>query len=79
MDTTTDAIMAIQIAAAERAERARIEVRVAEILNSSLVRGAPLRDGVEATRRMRAADAELAAALAALDAAQDIEYPDADL
>ena len=54
------------------AERA---VRIAEIRRNSLVPGVPLRYGVEATRRLRAADAELEAARVAYDAAQDLPAP----
>lgn len=76
---TTDAIMATQMAAGDRVERARLAVRIAERRISTSVRGLPLREQVADGERLRAADAELAAALAALGAAQDIDCPDADL
>jgi hypothetical protein len=41
-----------------------------------LVPGTPLRYGVEATRRLRAADAELEAARVAYEAAQDLPAPE---
>jgi hypothetical protein len=66
-ETLTDA--AIRLDEAERG------VRVAAIRLNSLVPGAPLRYGVEATRRLRAADAELEAARVAYDAAQDLPAP----
>lgn len=75
--TTTDAIMTTQMAAVERVERARFEVRLAELRISTSVRGLPLREQVADGERMRAADAELADALAALDAAQDIDCSEA--
>ena len=51
-------------------------MRIAEIRVTSLVPGVPLRYGVEATRRLRAADAELEAARVAYDAAQDLPAPE---
>src|SRR5450759_3448868 len=54
-----------------RVDEAERSVRVATIRLTSLVPGAPLRYGVEATRRLRAADAELEAARVAYEAAQD--------
>ena len=60
---------AIQLDAAER------NVRIAAIRLDSLVPGVPLRYGVEATRRLRAAHAELEAARVAYDAAQDLPAP----
>jgi hypothetical protein len=68
MQTLTDA--AIRLDEAERS------VRIAEIRLNTLVPGAPLRYGVEATRRLRAADAELAEARIAYDAAQDLPAPE---
>ena len=62
--------------ATERLDAAETAVRVAEIRLNSLVPGAPLGYGVEATRRLRAADAELKAARLAYDAAQDLPAPD---
>ena len=61
--------------ATEHFEAAETAVRVAEIRLNSLVPGAPLRYGVEATRRLRAADAELEAARVVYDAAQDLPAP----
>jgi hypothetical protein len=55
--------------ATERFEAAERAVRIAEIRLTSLVPGSPLRYGVEATRRLRAADAGLDAARTAYDAA----------
>lgn len=62
--------------ATERFEAAETAVRVAEIRLTSLVPGAPLRYGVEATRRLRAARAELEEARLAYDAAQDLPAPE---
>jgi len=64
-------------AATIRLDEAERAVRIAEIRLNSLVPGAPLRYGVEATRRLRAADAELGAARAAYEAAQDLPAPEA--
>ena len=61
--------------AAIRLDEAERSVRIAVIRLNSLVPGAPLRYGVEATRRLRAADAELEAARVAYDAAQDLPAP----
>ena len=81
--TTTDSEMTTEMAnfntlyeAAERFEAAERAVRIAEIRVTSLVPGVPLRYGVEATRRLRAADAELEAARAAYDEAQDLPAPE---
>jgi hypothetical protein len=62
--------------AAIRLDEAERSVRIAAIRLNSLVPGAPLRYGVDATRRLRAADAELAAARVAYDAAQDLLAPE---
>ena len=62
--------------ATERFEAAERQVRIAAIRLNSLVPGAPLRYGVEATRRLRAADAELEAARVAYEAAQDLPAPE---
>jgi hypothetical protein len=59
-----------------RLDEAERGVRIAEIRRNSLVLGVPLRYGVEATRRLRAADAELEAARAAYEAAQDLPAPE---
>ncbi len=59
-----------------RFEAAETAVRVAEIRLTSLVPGAPLRYGVEATRRLQAARADLEAARVAYDAAQDLPAPE---
>jgi hypothetical protein len=67
-ETLTDATM--------RLDEAERSVRIAEIRLNTLVPGAPLRYGVEATRRLRAADAELAEARIAYDAAQDLPAPE---
>ena len=63
-------------AATIRVDEAERQVRIAEIRRNSLVVGVPLRYGVEATRRLRAADAELEAARIAYDAAQDLPAPE---
>ena len=76
---TVDEMMLIQIAAAERLEAAQRMVRVAEVRIDALVHDAPLRYKVEDSRRLRAAYADLEAAQAAWDAAQDIDCPDAEL
>ena len=57
-------------------DEAERNVRIAAIRLASLVPGVPLRYGVEATRRLRAADAELEAARVAYDAAQDLPAPE---
>ncbi len=62
--------------ATEQFEAAETAVRIAEIRLTSLVPGVPLRYGVEATRRLRAARADLEAAQAAYDAAQDLLAPE---
>ena len=62
--------------ATERFEAAERAVRIAEIHANSLVPGVPLRYGVEATRRLRAADAELEAARVAYETAQDLPAPE---
>ncbi|HEY8870645.1 MAG TPA: hypothetical protein VIM30_14825 [Candidatus Limnocylindrales bacterium] len=61
--------------AALRLDEAERAVRIAEHRINSLVPGAPLRYGVEDTRRLRAAVAELEAARVAYDAAQDLPAP----
>ena len=72
----THEAMATQMDAWERLERAQTEVQIAEISINALVIGAPLRYGVAATDRLRRADAELAAARASYEAAQDVECPE---
>jgi hypothetical protein len=62
--------------AALRVDEAERNVRVAAIRLASLVAGSPLRYGVEASRRLRAADAELEAARVAYEAAQDLPAPE---
>ncbi len=59
-----------------RLDEAERGVRVAAIRLNSLVQGAPLRYGVDATRRLRAADAELEAARVAYEVAQDLPAPE---
>ena len=59
-----------------RVDEAERSVRVAAIRLTSLVPGTPLRYGVEATRRLRAAHAELEAARVAFEAAQDLPAPE---
>jgi hypothetical protein len=59
-----------------RVDEAERGVRVAKIRLNTLVPGAPLRYGVEATRRLRAADAELEAARVAYETAQDLPAPE---
>jgi hypothetical protein len=59
-----------------RVDEGERQVRIAEIRRNSLVVGVPLRYGVEATRRLRAADAELEAARVAYEAAQDLPAPE---
>jgi len=79
MDTTTHTIqdaMALQRAAHDAVERARFEVWIAELRISTSVRGLPLREQVADGERLRRADAALAAAQAAFDAAQDLDCPD---
>ena len=64
--------------AAIRLDEAERDLRIAEIRLDSQAPGLPLRYGVEATRRLRAADAELEAARVAYDAAQDRPAPEAE-
>ena len=59
-----------------RVDEAERQVRIAAIRLNSLVPGVPLRYGVEATRRLRAADAELEMARIAYEAAQDLPAPE---
>ncbi|HEY5434848.1 MAG TPA: hypothetical protein VIK13_06420 [Candidatus Limnocylindrales bacterium] len=59
-----------------RVDEAERGVRVAKIRLNTLVPGTPLRYGVKATRRLRAADAELEAARVAYEAAQDLPAPE---
>jgi hypothetical protein len=59
-----------------RFNEAERSLRVAKIRLNTLVPGAPLRYGVEATRRLRAADAEFEAARVAYEAAQDLSAPE---
>lgn len=73
--TTTQNALAL-LDATERLERAETEVRIAALRIDTLVIGAPLRYGVEATERYRRALAKRDAAQAAFDAAQDIECPE---
>ena len=74
--TTETTNFAILTEAALRVDDAERELRIAEVRLNSLVPGVPLRYGVEATRRLRAADAELEAARGAYDAAQDVPAPE---
>ena len=62
--------------ATERFEAAQTAVRMAETRIACFAPSAPLRYKVEATERLRAADAELAKARAAYDAAQDLLAPE---
>ncbi len=73
---TTEQAMSIQMAAAERLERATTDVRVARYRIDALVVGVPLRFMSEARARYRRAADELDAAQAAYDAAQDIDCPE---
>ncbi len=57
-------------------EAAQTAVRMAETRMDSFVPTAPLSLKVEATERLRAADAELAEARTAYDAAQDLLAPE---
>jgi len=59
-----------------RVDEAERKVRIAALRLNTLVPGAPLRYGVEATRRLRTADAELEAARVAYEAAQDLPAPE---
>ena len=56
-------------------DEAESNVRIAEIRLNGQAPGLPLRYGVEATRRLRAAHADLEAARVAYDAAQDLPAP----
>ena len=59
-----------------RVDEAERKIRVAALRLTSLVPGAPLRYGVEATRRLRTAHAELDAARVAYEAAQELPAPE---
>ena len=74
--TTEEANFETLMQATLRVDEAERSVRVAKIRLNTLVPGAPLRYGVEATRRLRAADAELEAARVAYEAAQDLPAPE---
>ena len=74
--TTAMANFEILTQASLRVDEAERNVRVAKIRLNTLVPGAPLRYGVEATRRLRAAHAELDAARVAYEAAQDLPAPE---
>ena len=80
MDTTTEETTMTDsrtlLDATERLETAQTAVRIAKTRIDSFLPSAPLRDKVEATERLRAADAELAEARAAYDAAQDLLAPE---
>lgn len=80
MDTTTEetTMTAVQglLDATEHLEAAQTAVRIAQTRIDSFVPSAPLRYKVEATERLRAADAELAEARTAYDAAQDLLAPE---
>ena len=80
MDTTTEETTMTDsrtlLDATERFEAAQTAVRIAETRIDSFVPSAPLRYKVAATERLRAADAELAEARAAYDAAQDLLAPE---
>ncbi len=80
MDTTTEETTMTDsrtlLDATERFEAAQTAVRIAETRIDSFVPSAPLRYKVEATERLRAADAELAEARTAYDAAQDLLAPE---
>ncbi len=71
-ETTTMTNSQTLLDATERFEAARTAVRIAQTRIDSLVPTAPLSVKVEATRRLRAVDAELAKARSAYDAAQDL-------
>ena len=71
----TDA-RAVLTQAALRHKRAQERVRAAELHLNALVPGAPLRYGVAATARLRAARAEAEAAGRAYEDAQDLPAPE---
>ena len=74
---TTDEAMAIQLAATERLERAEAEHAAAERWCATIAPDAPLRTKLADRLRLDAARAELEAALATYEAAQDLECPEA--
>jgi hypothetical protein len=74
--TTEEANFETLMQATLRVDEAERSVRVAAIRLTSLVPGAPLRYGVEATRRLRAAEADLEAARVAYETAQDLPAPE---
>ena len=59
-----------------RLDEAQRQVEIAAIRLNHLAPRTPLRYSVEATRRLRAADAELEAARVAYEAAQDLPAPE---
>ncbi|HEY8869427.1 MAG TPA: hypothetical protein VIM30_08545 [Candidatus Limnocylindrales bacterium] len=75
MTTETTDFQTLTVAAL-RVDDAERDVGIAETRLNSLVPGAPLRDGVEDTRRLRATVAELDEARIAYDAAQDLPAPE---
>jgi hypothetical protein len=74
--TTEEANFETLMQATLRVDEAERSVRVAAIRLTSLVPGAPLRYGVEASRRLRPAHAELDAARVAYEVAQDLPAPE---
>ena len=76
--TTETTNFEILTRAAIRLDAAERNVRIAEIRRNSQAPGLPLRYGVEATRRLRAANADLEAARVAYDAAQDLPALEAE-
>ena len=71
---TTDAIMTVQIDAAERLRHAETELRIARLGVDIGTFDSSLQDDLRLTRAERA----LVAARLAFDAAQDIAFPEAD-
>ena len=70
---TTEEAMATQIEAAERVQRARADLDAALRWAAAVAPDAPLAVKARDTERVRRADAQLVAALAAYEAAQDLE------
>ena len=73
---TTEQAMALQMAAAERLEQAETELRIAGIRMTAYGTSAPMRLKIGAAEQCRRAQAEVEAAQAAYEAAQDLDCPE---
>lgn len=73
---TTEHAMALQMAAAERLEQAETELRIAGIRITAYGTSTPMRLKIGAAESYRRAAADLEAAQAAYEAAQDLDCPE---